>query len=58
MDNLTVYLAGYNLLTFTDYAGWDPEVTSDGFSDNTLFGYDFYSAPHPKTIVIGTTLNF
>jgi TonB-linked SusC/RagA family outer membrane protein len=54
--SLRVYVAGYNLLTFTDYIGWDPEVTTDLYADNVNVGVDFYSAPQPRTIVFGVNL--
>lgn len=59
ISSLRFYISGYNLITFTDYAGWDPEVTSDysnTYYDNVNVGYDFYSAPQPKTVVLGVSL--
>ncbi|MBC8173345.1 MAG: TonB-dependent receptor [Chitinophagales bacterium] len=56
MDNLRVYLSSYNLLTFTKYRGWDPEVSADSFVDNVYYGIDFYSAPQPKTLVMGISI--
>lgn len=59
--NLTrarIYFTGQNLLTFTDYQGWDPEVNSDTYASNINQGIDFYSAPQPKSITFGVTLGF
>lgn len=56
--NLRLYATAQNLLTFTDYIGWDPEVSSDAFVTNTQFGLDFYSAPQPRTIIFGLNLGF
>lgn len=56
MSSLRVYASAYNLFTFTNYEGWDPEVSSDTFTDNIYFGIDFYSAPQPKTIVMGISI--
>lgn len=58
-----IYATGQNLLTFTKYDGWDPEVTSDfligagnGQSANVNNSTDFYSAPQPRTILFGISL--
>jgi TonB-linked SusC/RagA family outer membrane protein len=60
LDHFRVYVRGENLLTVTQYKGWDPEVNADfngtttnGEHDNINQGYDFYSAPQYRTIVIG-----
>jgi len=58
LSRLRVYAVGQNLLTFTDYDGWDPEVSSDAFVNNTSFGIDFYSAPQPRTITFGLSIGF
>ncbi len=56
--DLRVYVTGTNLLTFTKYEGWDPEVTTDYLASNTIYGVDFYAAPQPKTIVGGLRIGF
>ncbi|HRI60314.1 MAG TPA: SusC/RagA family TonB-linked outer membrane protein, partial [Saprospiraceae bacterium] len=56
--DLRVYVTGTNLLTFTKYEGWDPEVTTDFLASNTIYGVDFYAAPQPKTIVAGFRVGF
>jgi len=56
ISSLRFYITGYNLLTFTKYHGWDPEVTTDYYADNVNVGEDFYSAPQPKTWVLGVSL--
>jgi TonB-linked SusC/RagA family outer membrane protein len=58
LDRLKVYLTGQNLLTFTKYKGWDPEVTSDTYTTKYVSGIDFYSAPQPKTVAIGVQVGF
>ncbi len=52
-----VYISGQNLMTFTKYRGYDPEVNSD-FNSNTLYGFDRYAYPASKTITIGGTFTF
>jgi TonB-linked SusC/RagA family outer membrane protein len=54
MSNVRIYLAGVNLLTFTDYSGYDPEARRD----DTGIGEEFYSAPPARTIALGVNLNF
>jgi TonB-linked SusC/RagA family outer membrane protein len=51
-----VYLTGVNLLTFTDYPGYDPESRAD--SGNFNSGQAFYSAPPAKTVSVGLNINF
>jgi hypothetical protein len=53
-----IYVSGLNVLTFTDYKMWDPEVNADTFESNINQGIDFYSAPQPKTITVGVNLGF
>ena len=54
MSNVRVYLTGVNLLTFTDYTGYDPEARRD----DAGIGEEFYSAPPAKTMAIGVNFNF
>lgn len=54
ISSARVYLSGFNLLTFTDYDGYDPESRSDAGG----VGQVFYSAPAAKTIAIGVNLSF
>jgi hypothetical protein len=56
LDNLRIYIQGQNLLTFTKYTGWDPEVSTDFAVDNVTSGVDFYSAPQPRSITFGINI--
>lgn len=58
LRDLRIYVTGTNLLTFTKYEGWDPEVTTDFLASNIIYGVDFYAAPQPKTIVAGFRVGF
>ena len=64
LSKLRVYVSGQNLLTFTDYEGWDPEVNTDYLSEggtaggNISQGNDFYSAPQARTITVGVNVGF
>jgi len=55
-SNIRLYIQGQNLLTFTKYIGWDPEVSTDFAVDNVTSGVDFYSAPQPRSITFGINL--
>jgi TonB-linked SusC/RagA family outer membrane protein len=57
VTSLRVYFIGQNLLTFTNYAGWDPEVNADGLS-SFYMANDFYSAPQAKTYSLGINVGF
>ena len=52
-----IYLSGQNLLTFTNYKGYDPEVNA--FSGNSLQqGVDNGAYPGSKTITLGLSVSF
>lgn len=52
MSNLRVFASAYNLLTFTNYSGMDPEVHYSG-DDDLRMGTDFFTYPQPKTFTVG-----
>lgn len=56
LSKLRLYFAAQNLLTFTGYKGWDPEVNADYQSTNINQGVDFYSAPQPRVISFGINI--
>ena len=63
LQSVRVYAQALNLLTFTKYAGWDPEVNTDYLASSTTQGninqgIDFYSAPQPRTITFGVNVGF
>lgn len=58
INNVRLYVTGLNLLTFTNYGGWDPEVNTDDFTGNIGQGIDFYTAPQPRTIMFGLNIGF
>ncbi len=49
-DYLKVYLSGQNLFTFTKYAGFDPEVPSNGIDNNVY--------PLTRTLSLGLNVGF
>lgn len=55
-SNIRLYVTGVNLLTFTDYKGYDPEARAD--SGGASNGQAFYSAPPARTVSFGVNFNF
>ena len=58
IDRVRLYATGVNLLTFTSYDGWDPEVNTDFLAGNIGLGNEFYSAPQARTFTIGVEIGF
>jgi TonB-linked SusC/RagA family outer membrane protein len=54
MTSVRFYLTGVNLMTFTNYEGFDPEARRD----DRGIGEEFYSAPPAKTTAMGVNINF
>ncbi|WP_269222397.1 TonB-dependent receptor [Flavobacterium sp. IMCC34518] len=54
LSSVRLYFTGVNLLTFTDYKGYDPEARRD----DQGVGEEFYSAPPAKTMALGVNINF
>lgn len=54
VKNIRVYVASNNLLTFTNYSGIDPEISTNG----TSFGLDQYNVyPKTRTFTFGVNVN-
>ncbi len=63
LRQVRIYVLAQNLYNFTDYRGWDPEVNSPPTNPTTTTanvrqGYDFYTAPQPRTFTFGLNLGF
>lgn len=58
VSSFRVFFTGQNLLTFTKYRGWDPEVNADYLASNVFQGNDFYSAPQARTFSMGINVGF
>ncbi|MFG6686061.1 SusC/RagA family TonB-linked outer membrane protein [Mariniflexile sp. HNIBRBA6329] len=57
IDNAQITLSGQNLLLFTKYSGFDPEVNS--FANDPLrLGIDWGSFPNQKTVSVGLNVTF
>ncbi|WBA42308.1 SusC/RagA family TonB-linked outer membrane protein [Hymenobacter canadensis] len=57
ISGVRVYVTGQNLLTWTDYSGYDPEVSADPFS-STGFGRDLGVYPQARTYTVGLNATF
>ena len=56
-DKFRIYLTGTNLVTFTDYLGYNPEVSNNTTSSLTP-GEDYGAYPLTTSITLGLNLNF
>lgn len=57
LERFNIYVAGQNLVTWTNYSGYNPEVSS--FLYNGLInGVDWNSVPNAKTFLLGVNINF
>lgn len=57
MRELQLYATGQNLLTFTRYSGFDPEVNAYGASSVAL-GVDYGTYPQSRTCILGLKFGF
>ena len=55
--NVTFSVTGTNLITWTDYSWFDPEVNSFGDA-NVALGTDFLTQPVGRTVMFGLNLGF
>lgn len=54
VNKLRLFVAAENLITFTKYAGYDPEISSGG----TSLGVDYGVYPQSRTFTVGFNLGF
>lgn len=57
LSSLKIYVQAQNLITWTKYSGFDPEV-STFTSTNTAQGTDFLTFPQAKTLTFGINIGF
>jgi hypothetical protein len=55
IEDVKIFISGQNLMTWTKYKGYDPEVSTQYVSDLNL-NHDFYTPPLAKTLVIGLNI--
>lgn len=61
LNSLRVFASATNLLTFTRYPGYDPEVVRYQFSasdGNIAFGAPYLQTPQMQTIIFGVNVGF
>lgn len=51
------YVTGQNLLTFTNYSGYDPEVNAYG-ANAVALGVDYGTYPQSKAVIFGVNVEF
>jgi len=56
-SSLRIYVSGQNLLTFTNYSGFDPEITSTG-NNPVAQSIDFGAYPTAKSFIFGINVTF
>lgn len=54
---IRIFISGTNLITFTGYSGYDPEVSSFNGND-AMIGVDFSNYPVAKTYTMGASISF
>lgn len=57
INKFSIYATGQNLLTFTNYSGFDPEVNAFGRSATEL-GIDYGTYPQARTVTFGVNVEF
>lgn len=62
LGSFRIYLSGTNLLTFTKYPGWDPEVLrnvdTNSQAGNVSFAGPSFQTPQAKTFTLGVQFTF
>ncbi len=54
IENIKIYIGGYNLITITGYTGFDPEI---GIESNTFMGIDRGAYPQARTFMGGIIID-
>lgn len=58
VKNFRIYVSAQNILTFTKYSGYDPEVGNRTPGSSLTNGIDFAVYPQPKAFQIGLQVGF
>ncbi|WP_420460748.1 SusC/RagA family TonB-linked outer membrane protein [Neolewinella sp.] len=57
ISSLRLFVSGTNLITWTDYSWFDPEVNTFGDS-NVALGTDFLTLPQSRSVQVGLNVGF
>ena len=58
MSKVRLYITGENLITFTKYTGYDPEIAGRNNSEQDIVGVDRAYYPQARTFLIGANIQF
>ncbi|MFI5130907.1 MAG: TonB-dependent receptor [Chitinophagales bacterium] len=58
VSNFRIYVSAQNILTFTKYTGYDPEVGNRTPNISLTNGIDYFVYPQPKSFLVGIQANF
>lgn len=58
IKNLRLYVSAQNILTFTKYSGYDPEVGNRTPGSSLTNGIDFAVYPQPRSFMVGLQVGF
>lgn len=58
LSSFRIYVSAQNILTFTKYSGYDPEVGNRTPGSSLTNGIDFAVYPQPKSYQVGIQANF
>jgi TonB-linked SusC/RagA family outer membrane protein len=61
LSKFRIYVSAQNILTFTDYEGYDPEVnyrSDSGANSNRNLGLDYGSYPNARSYTVGLNIGF
>ena len=59
ISNVRIYLTGTNVLLFTGYDGFDPEVnTNKGANNIPSFGIEYIPFPSARSFILGANVSF
>ena len=58
ISKLRVFATFQNLLTFTKYSGFDPEIGADVDYSSNIYGVDRGAYPQARTYILGVNFNF
>ncbi|MEP7109896.1 MAG: TonB-dependent receptor [Ferruginibacter sp.] len=58
IKNFRIYISAQNILTFTNYSGYDPEVGNRTPNSSLTNGIDFAVYPQPKAYQVGIQATF